>query len=380
MVRFSAVLLLLLVGAEPRPPPVPPQHYTAPTRAVDHVAQVVRGEGLGPRQQGRASMMRHGHWLREDRVEEGRPSTVHSDFATGTSFTYVHDAQGGYRHVWIVRVASTARRQRYQRVRTGRRARALGARCEIWDTREIGEPAGEGPEALSCDTADGVTLWTRTGSARYGTVFSNTRTLSFARRPVAAAAAEPPRDLLRLDFLRAGEGPRGDAGPDYRVELVSRAGASSPASRRILQRHGDWRSTDRWQADGSRWLHMYSRAASLIYEQEANGRPVMLQASRAPPGQLEMVEPAWLPMADRPAETVLGETCRWMRPTTIMSDSAYYECRAADGAPLRIEERSWGSGALFTATAVSRRRLSPAAFAPPASAVNWAAWGVTGRP
>lgn len=376
MVRlFSIALVLVLLGRDELAGyrPVPPQAYAAPAEAADHVAEILVNEGEG-RRGGRSRLMRHGNWLREDQLIEGRVFTAHSDFASATSFTYTRGGDGRYDSVWVSRPASGGL-GRYRRFDTGRRETALGAGCRIWNTRGPGDSEEEGVNALSCDTRDGITLWTRTELARGGTVVSQTRALSFQRRPVPAAMARPPADLLRLAFWRPGDSAWAAAGPDFRVEFAADGRGAPPSRlRRILQRHGDWRSTDKWQYDGSRLLTMHNRRASLTYRQDIDGRPVMLQIYA--PGEVEAIEEDWQPIADRAAETVLGESCRWMRWAALVADAAYHECRAADGVPLRIEEWSRGQNASFTATSVSRARLSPAAFAPPPAAVDWAAWGV----
>lgn len=75
---------------------------------------------------------------------------------------------------------------------------------------------------------------------------------------------------------------------------------------------------------------------------------------------------------------MLGERCTWQEDTGIQLSDAHYECRTSDRVPLMLEDHwHWVDAIdIYTARSLSRRPLGSHVFAPPAAAVDWAAWGV----
>lgn len=351
-----------------------------PPRAADHVAVVLRNEGLGGSREGRQTVTRSGSWIRQEHVEEGRPVIVHSDFASGTTFQYSPLPDGRYGSVWINRHASGDTRNLYQRIRTGRRERVLGEDCEIWNMRDAGEASGVPIDRLSCETSDGVQLWTRGESPNSPTIFSTSRTLSVTRRPIPAQTVRPPRDLLELNAWFQDAGPAAPAS-DHRVRLVLTSPPDNrPVRELIVQRHGALMLSDKRSADGSRTFLMQSPDAYFSYREDIGGEPVMLQIVRQPSARGSTGTESWVPREGRTPEVILGETCHWLRPRDLPHDSVDLECRAADGTPLIIEEWRRGHTSRYVAVELSRRPLSLADFALPARGLDWAAWGVARAP
>ena len=133
---------------------------------------------------------------------------------TGTTFTHWRDDASGHRGLSIDRQPSANIDHYYRRIRTAERDHVLGEDCIVWRS----EPAVARPyqsHTLTCETADGIQLWSRTLSSGSAAVSGWSRTVSFTRRPVSAAEVRPPRHLLRWGSWR---------------ELAPAAGAVTPAS------------------------------------------------------------------------------------------------------------------------------------------------------
>lgn len=381
-----AVLLLavaagegLLVGTH-----LPPhtRFYFAPPVAVDHEAVVVSNQGGGQREH-RQTIVRSGSWLREENSQEGRTSVVHSDFAAGISIAYAREA-GRYRSMLIRRHARTDSYSRYRRLPTGVRERVLGEDCEVWRTNRVGARDGEEPDLLSCETADGIQLWSRAVGSR-GYVIQETRTISFRRRPVAAEEVRPPTDLLRWSYWRDLQAehppPVWPARRPRNFELHLH-GPRGGDRERVLRSHGDWSYTHRISHDGSRHIRIDNRIVAVGYETEADGRAVSLSVSRLPAEQVAADDSSSYVRADPPqAERVMGETCYWSQRGTgggvIVISGEHRECVTAEGLPLRVFSHHRVLIADLTATRLVRRRPRLSALMPPAEAFEWPSWSVT---
>lgn len=375
------IAALVLQAAEPaagRPVPPGTAFYAAPVRAADREAVVMSYRNPGQDRDLRRELVRSGRWLREG----SDLAAVHSDFESGTSITYARDGSGGYRYVSIGRTATTDSYSRYRRERTGGRDRALGEDCEIWRlVRVNSEPYGA--EVLSCDTHDGIQLWTRTQNMDTHQLIFETRTLSFRRRRVAQSEALPPADLLRWADWRDLPPPSGAPPPSAPLEYdlrLAEAGDTGGERSRIMRRRGPWTYLEQVRQDTNRSVTLDNRIVILSYEAEADGRPIRLVLRRLPADRLQVMEGAAYVRVDPPAsERVIGETCFWSERDLghgVVTSGSHRLCLTADGLPLRISSHHRVTIADLTATALTRGPPPLAALMPPREAFDWARWGI----
>lgn len=384
------LLTLLMLASAPAADSAAGRHlppnsalYFAPPVAADHEAVVLSIDAVG--RESRYAIVRSGHRLREGGAAPGRGPVVHSDFAAGLSVTHMRDDRGRYDMLSIARHPSDETYSRYRRVRTGERDRALGEDCEVWSTTRIGESEGEGLNLLSCDTADGIQLWSRSVGIRAAFVVAQSRTLSFRRRPVRPEEVRPPRGLLRWSYWRtlAGRGGMAPARavPDHELHLASGPRANSDLSR-IMRRRGDWTYSDTGSPAGIRRVQIDNRIISVAYDAEANGRPVRLEIHRLPPAPGQSGNaPGYVGIEPASSERVIGETCHWSRHGPagggiVITSGEHRDCVTADGLPLRIFSRHRGGGTDLTAIRLVRRAPPLSALMPPAEAFDWSRWNV----
>jgi hypothetical protein len=347
---------------------------------ADHEAVVISYRNNHQEQDLTRTLVRSGRWLRQGTAS----GATHSDFESGTSVTYARDEAGRYRYIAIGRTPTTDPDGRYRRERTGGRDRALGEECEIWRLVRV-DSGAHGPEVLSCETHDGIELWTRTqGSDIRHIIIAETRTLSFRRRPVAPSEVLPPADLLRWDYWfnlppLSGAPPPPRAPLEYELRLGPADDYAVERSR-IMRRRGPWTYLERVRDHGIRSIAIDNRIVSLTYEAEADGRPIRLTLQRMPAMQLSNNDAVrYVRIAPPASEQVLGEPCFWSVPDWgrgVDTSGAHRFCLSADGLPLRISAHHHVLIANLTATALSRAPPPFAAMMPPREAFDWARWGI----
>lgn len=378
-----SVLVMTSLQEQPVGIRLPPgaHSYHAPPAAADHEA-VVLSTTIGRPEERRQAILRSGSSLREQDGIGGDASVVHSDFAAGVRIGYSRIA-GAYDRVSIRRHSRTDLYNLYQRRATRRRERVLGEECQIWSTTRIGGNSGVELDLQSCDTADGIQLWSRAVGSR-GTIIAESRTTSFRRRPVSPGEIRPPADLLRWAHWRdlpvrgaTASWPTGRA-RNYELRLEGTRGGER---QRVLRSRGDWTYTDRILGDGGRYLRIDNRIIGINYQADADGRPVSLDISRLPQGQVEADDSqTHLPTEPAATERVLGETCFWSRQGTaqgvVVTSGEHRSCVTADGLPLKIYSHHRVLSADVTATHLTRRPPPLSALMPPAEAFDWRRWGV----
>lgn len=375
------VLMLALAATTASPAEIrlpPDSHfYYAPPVAIDHEAVVVSHRVSGSntsagQNERRHTIVRSGSWLREGGTADGRTGFAYSDFAAGISITYSSDADG-YQGLIIRRYADSDNYGLFQRRPTGTRERVLGEDCEIWRTTRVRPIAGAELDLLSCDTADGIQLWSRAVGSR-GVIIAESRTISFRRRPVRPEEIRPPADLLRWAHWRSlaareplpawlAHRPR-----NYELHLQGGVDAYEGERERLLRSHDDWSYADTIRHRGDRSVRIDNRVIMVDYQADANGRPVALVIQRLQPGWSGWR--AYVAVDPPASESVIGEACTWSHQFD------YRYCVTADGLPLRIREHHHGLMADLTATRLIRRQPPLAAVMPPAEAFEWARWDV----
>lgn len=346
----------------------------APPIAADHavVMDVVESPGIGSGPN-RRTIIRSGQWVREERAYADRTETAYADLAAGTTYRIVRDPAGAVQRLTVERYRAGDRVHAVSRAATGRRDNALGEACEIWAI------TGQYYHVESCETADGIQLWSRFPSPGAGPDIFAARAISIERRPVRPEEVRPPADFFRLapwPTLSA----TGQAG--YEVRLVSTTrGEARVQVRRQRADSGSGRSDS---DDGTRYFWASNGIARYSYRAEADGRPIKLEVelrSASPFGGAFRRLDRWVPVRDRRVRTVLGERCTWQDETSIQSTDIHYECRTRDGIPLMLEDDwHWDDVTdIWTARSLARRALTEGDMAPPPPAVDWAAWGVAPR-
>ena len=382
---MSLLLVALVVQSAEPAGHFPPALSTAPPAAVDHVAivHISRDHGQPDEDQ---RVMRSGSWIRTEAagsVGQVQTTVTHSDLSSGNSITWSRDANGGYRALTINRHSTADTYDLRYRTRTGQRDRALGEACEVWRTRNV-DPAHSYYDHLTCETSDGIELWSRNVLSNGTELSGSTRTVELQRRPVARQEVLPPRDVLRWSYWR---GERREAGPQtgtdrqpqhYEVRMEPVGGRGHPWL--VNRRRGDWRYRESIDANGQLYVEVDNGLVQIYYRAEAEGRPVSLMVSRAQPGQVGLNDlSAFAPTQPRRSERILGEECFWSGPSGAQgidfTSGGLHACITSDALALRTIE---GDRAIasYVATGIDRGRQPASALMPPAAAFDWRNWGV----
>jgi hypothetical protein len=369
--RVAFILFTLAVPSVGPAAATPPEAEYLPAQAVDHVVVMdERRADCSNCPLHRRTITRSGSWVKDERSYSDRTETIYSDFASGTSFTLHRNREGALVTLLVERNFEPEGRYGVRRRPTGRRDSGLGEPCEIWTlTTTLSQTEQE-----SCESADGVLLWSRS----HGQV--SPQAVSVERRPVRPEEVRPPADLLdRVPWPRFDRAaPMGQGG--YEVELTSRSRGTERTSTLLSQGslHSS-RSEDR-RDEGLTFVAGDGRT-SYRYQVDVRGRAVQLQAG-LPRLRLNDIPARWEQVAGRNARRVLGEQCTWQINASLQSTDTHYQCRTTDGVPLMLEFNwHWDSVIdIYTARRVMRRPLTAADIAPPAAALDWASWGVTPAP
>lgn len=360
---IASILLLIAAAAG-----VPPQARELPAQSVDHVATMeVRESGCLSCRDHRSTIIRSGSWIREERTYPDRIEIRFSDFESGTSILFARDLEGAVLLFSVERAVAQASWRDLRRESTGNRDSALGETCEIWAIR------GEYRDLESCETADGIVLWTRNpGNPDLGT----SRAVSIERRSVDPAKVRPPRDLFTLaPWPHLSAVLPEDMG--YEVELTSNTRGSERTDLRRRQGHvaSGWHEgrhdegTIFWAGDGTN---------QFSYAVDVEGRALSLSVQRSDYGFRLDGGGRWEGVPGRRPESLLGELCTWQDETSIRSTDIHLQCRTVDGVPLMLEhDWHWDDTTdVYRARRVIRRQLAAADLAPPPEATQWATWGI----
>ncbi len=361
---WIAIMTAALRVAEPVPPP---DAQELPAVASDHVvARVREGRCCGHR---RRTITRSGSWVRDERLYADRSETSYSDFASGTSLRIWRDSTGEVQKVAIERSRSRRSSLFIRRTPTGRRDTALGEPCTIWSL------AAEGYRLESCETADGIQLWRRHPSPRDGSNLSSEDAVLVERRPVRPDEVRPPADFFRLMPPIRTDAATGPDSSGYEVRLVSRG---SGRAREQVRRESGSLASGHFDQDGMRSYWGSDGATAFSYRTDGDGVPISLEISRIDTEGPRPVPARWEPVPGRRPRSVLGERCTWQQRADIRSTDIRHECRTADGiALMTFTDPHWDSRDVhYRATHLSRGPLARGAFAVPAAALDWAAWGV----
>ncbi|THD64789.1 hypothetical protein [Phenylobacterium sp.] len=339
----------------------------------DFVVTYLVKRGWGTPGDDTATVSRSGGWLRVDKIENHHAGTTYIGAATSVVAELGRDDAGRYRALQVYGAAhAPSPGIQYDPRKTGASDTVLGEPCEVWSVyRQPPDRVSKGFERTGCVTGDGIELWRKTAGG-FGEL-SSARAVSVERRAVSPGGTHPPADLLDLRAwgVAAVTGPA--AAPDFEVVLAP--DGQSHLAPMTVRRHGGWMYEDRSDYSGMRMLfsHRLDNAVMIGADFDAAGQPKRLSIERRAPSTGPSLG---APMAGK-VGTVLGEPCAWVDAMPLTYDAGRSECRAADGAPLRIVfTMRGGDGFGYTATRVSRRRLTLAQVLPSRDLLAPKAWGL----
>ena len=364
MIAWLAPLLLAVQAAVL--PEAPPEAQDLPAAAPDHVVRMEGYPQCSDCEPYRRTVVRSGPWVREEGLGFNIHQIHYSDFESDTSFSIVRGLIDGFQWITVQRDSEALAPYRLHRRRIGSNASWLGEPCERWS---MNSAIYDGD---SCETPDGVQLWTRQLRGD-GAIMSSNQAVSVERRPVRRDEAQVPADFFgQLPSLRAGAAE--DAGA-FEVRFVF--GRGRDRVEELYRQSGTARFTRRQSADNSVAYAGSDEQVIFDYDVGADGRPVRLNASyayrRDPPRRPE----TWQPVPERRWRLLYGERCRWQRRAEDEGANETYHCRTASGITLMIEYRPDNrEPILYRALSLRRGPLEPDAFAVPAAATDWANWGV----
>jgi hypothetical protein len=344
---------------------------------ADHVVTLRVQRGWGPPGSDTHVVTRRGDWLRIDEVTKGSASTRYLGLVDGVMVHLSRNPAGGYSYIQIdTRADMRPEETDYHSFRTGETDVVLGEPCEVWETyRRRSDEAGRGGLTRSgCITADGIELWRRWVSGRFG-VLSSAEAVRVERRSVEAGEVRPPDDLLSLEGWFGARAVVRDAVPAGQADfdlVLARDGRLDEPAMTVRRRH-PWRYEDRYGEGKPRHLSIWreDRATRLDLYVGVQGAPERLGMADRPLADQPRVLPVPLP---EPPEVVLGERCAWVDLTPDITDVRRHECQTRDGIPLRIRfwNRAWREG--YSAVDLTRRPVEFAEVMPAPELLDRSGW------
>lgn len=334
----------------------------SPGTPPDHVITL---ETVGESRRERTTIRRHGAWARVETTGRDGTTTHYVGFDTPVSISLSRLPDGRYAYASLVLAQPYGGGDRPPVQKTGERDVVLGEACEVWDVTGRTMSSYSELRRLGCITPDGIEMWSRYVGAR-GYV-SEMRAVSLERRPVPAAEAAPPGDLLDpekwpLDWPVPGRGvdiwlTNGEPRPQYRKETRYR------------------RLGDLERVDTRTTIHFTDRTTQAVvwFERDREGRFVRLEIRGPNRGRSEPV-----PQQEPPVEFD-GERCRWLHMTPGMHDYSRSACLTGDGSLLAERIQGRGGRTEMTPQRVRRGRLAPADVGPPPPLIDPANWGLPAR-
>ncbi|MES2032820.1 MAG: hypothetical protein V4466_01465 [Pseudomonadota bacterium] len=341
--------------------------FTPRPRSPDYELHMAsyRGEKLNTQ----LKIRRHGDWVRVERndTEGQRIQRIHTP--TGVIVERTDSPATG---VGSMSIRAPERTPSpgfdYASRKTGKRWKAAGQRCDIWEVYRAVDQGYTTVTRLGCVTRDGIEV-ARWSNGRTGGLLGDRMTGYYLRRgKMDEADIRPPTPALDLSAWLIAKPAAATGGDDYEVVLKSERGPDTVT----LRRQGGSTFTETVNADGSR--DMFSDrddGVTVSARVGATGAPESYTARRGPPPKTS--PDVRLPL---PALTVLGQSCEWFDAMPDLAGEGRYECRTPDAVVLAIRKSGLVDETL-TATTVSRRPLAAADLLPPAWLLDLNRWGVT---
>jgi hypothetical protein len=333
---------------------------------------------LGGKKQSRI-VTHHGEWSRVETEQDGRRT---SEYFKRNEATIVRLNRGGaneYSSVSVVRGPERYSNWDYDPVRKEERQTFLGESCTVWEVLRGRDSGRGGPSArTSCVTDDGIELWFRFASGSY--VVSSAEATRVERRPVAPAEAQPPNDLLALDWWKPEDQRRPANATPPEFETIMERSGSSPAQKliRTVRQHSGWLFTEDMFSNLRSTLKIEhaGRRLTLHFRVDEKGQPKELIFLRAP--TLDSGTPLNDAMATKPLgqrETILGEACEWFNMMPGVMDAGLTSCRTHDGISLKeVHSGYGGGGSTFVAVRFMRRPVALREVMPPKELLSPKTW------
>lgn len=324
-----------------------------------------RGEALNTQ----LKIRRHGDWVRVERndTEGQRVQRIHAP--TGVIVERTDLPAAGISAMSIrapERIPSPG--FDYTSRKTGKKWKAAGQRCDIWEVYRAVDQGYTTVTRLGCVTRDGIEV-ARWSNGRTGALLGDRMTgYYFWRGKMDQGDIRPPTPALDLSAWLVAKPAAATATDDYEVVLKG-DGARDGLT---IRRQGGATFTETVNADGSR--DMFSDrgdGVTVSARVGPTGAPESYTARRGPPPKTSPAVRLALP-----AQTVLGQTCDWFNAMPDIADEGRYECRTSDGVVLAVRRSGASGEETLTATSLSRRPLAAADLLPPTWLLDLTRWGV----
>jgi hypothetical protein len=344
----------------------------------DHV--VTMTAMLGGKKQARIVTHR-GEWSRVETEQDGRRTSEYFKRNEATIVRVHHGSPNGYFSISVARGPERYSNWNYEPVRKEERQTFLGENCTVWEVMRARDGAPGRPPAArtSCVTDDGIELWSRFGNSSY--VVSSAEATRVERRTVAPAEAQPPNDILALDWWKPEDQQRPANATPPEFETVMERLGSDPAQKltRTIRRHGGWLFTEDMLGNvrSSLTIEHAARRLTLRFRVDEKSEPKELILLRAPAP--EPTTPSADPMTPRALgkrETILGERCQWFDMMPNVMDAGLASCRTHDGISLKDVYSGRAGGPTFEAVRFVRRPVALNEVIPPAELLLAKTWGL----
>lgn len=344
----------------------------------DHV--VTMTALLGGKKQSRVVTHR-GEWSRVETEQDGRRTTEYFKRNEATVVRIHHGGPNEYASTSIARGPERLPYWDYEPISKQERQTVLGESCTVWEVlRARDSGPGRSPTArTSCVTDDGIELWYRFANSSY--VVSSAEALRVERRAVAPAEAQPPNDLLALDWWKAEDQqpPASATPPEFETVMERLGGDPAQKFTRTIRRHGGWLSIDDTFRDTQSvfTVEHAARRLTLRFRADERGAPKELTLLRAPaPDPAHPVTVSMTPKALDRFETILGQICRWFDMMPNVMDAGLTSCLTHDGISLKDVYSGRGGGPTFVAVRFMRRPVALSEIMPPAELLAAKTWGL----
>lgn len=324
----------------------------------------------GPTATRAQTILHHAGWFRIDQPDGSYYEAPRQGFQLGVT----HYGQVETNAVSFWRRSPSIVTPAGRRKVIGAKSDIAGELCSLWRIYER-QGKSDVPTREGCTTADGIDLWNAAPSAEPPLA------VRVERRPVLAAEVTPPLGLLDLDAW-----PR----PILQADLLERRGDYEIILTRTSKSHdageprrwtyfksGAWggsRISSEGKTFGDGMGLSPAGVVSIVYQVRA-GRLQTMRISVQPTKQRSRAAAPPASPQFPTGERVLGEACTWETPTPAPEEDTQ-ECRAADGAILKIWTSSWGHVQTWRATRIRRAPVPLSRLLPPTDPSIAAAWKV----
>lgn len=321
----------------------------------------------------RRTVTRKGNWSRVDDERNGI-ATHWSNLANGASVNRWRGPRGE-----TIQLYGPAPLQPVDEAPPARRLdqadQLVGETCQVWEVVRT-SAYGYGRRDLSCRTADGLTLWSRTEDS--GGVIQSMRATSLIRRPVRRSEVRPPADLIARRRLFGAATSRPASG--WEVSLQSWRGGDV----QVIRRSGAWtvdqnspplrgftiqNSETGLRLQLTRADERQAMSLSVHRMTGLGARPQRVGPEIGPPDRIVLGEPCWVPKPPPSVDPATGEAL------VVITSGHNNSCYSHDGMLLHYDR---GHRVFFSGEAIRFQRgpRSLDAILPKAMPLSLKDWGL----